>query len=1384
MRQATYSAKKVASFALAFALIIQIIPISGSAAANEAANSAPTAAPKQQKAGGCISPDEPAQISWNSHGEIRDGKLQVNSVAVDIAPRNQSAAQNAAPPSSASADAPDAQSPTRASLSAVASERQDIAVTLSQARSQPGSQIMVSGQFLRPTTAEKVYVLFDFHDYTRGLAEATIQYRQPGAREMRTAKRAARANEAGITAAAADYGSFSSSIKIPADALAGIYNILVVSGNDSTTMAGSASHEVMPPAHASISGVVKGDLGNGSFLEIEGAKVWLKFSKEVNGFPEFFASVAFTDNQGRFQFPNLEPLETYIVTPQYPSLILSSKTFTPQSGQQLFHEFIGKFPSEGLAKCEQFKAENPDGPPVMAQYTKPNPGFNIGTFVSMPGKGKPFTNTFTATLPFDLQPVNGEAVVFRFKKFNQFVKDTAATYNPNSGDWSAQVDMSEFPAGTISLQMMIKFRTGNIFTGFQWYQCEFSPSLEFTMVEVGWFNPWVTNTQVQVIKSGTPRYTFSGRLPNPNFNFNEPLDLELIKLDNVAELGIEVSETLKLDGAWQGQASAQAKVIFLDMNFLDEQVNYTPNGSTRTYSLPQIQKQLAQVCVPIFEYGFGIPEILYVGISVQFCVGGHIKLDSQIKNNLKVNARVTPGVTVGLPIVAEIDILICSGEVGVTPHITVDMPIYYDPDRNPIFGFDDPCVTIGATVHYAIECLWWTVASGSESIKLFQLGCGSASLSAHNSGAHTEAKASLAHLTNAPHGLSSVSASQLSPRPAVAANGAGQAVAMWLQGDAQPGNVERRLHYSFYDGSTWSAAKPVYQGRPVVAAPKVAYLDAQRALAVWAQSQFTLEDGLAGDMHSIEEGGELYYAIWDGQAWSAPAPITDDKMPDGRPSLAVDQSTGQAMLTWVHGEQTPDPEQHLTSIYYASFDGAEWSKPAPLSVKTTEVDYQPAVRFDRQGQPVAVWLRDSDGDLTTRKDRRIMLSSFDGKEWSAAAAIPNLPAGVYTPAMAFDINNNPLVVFVVPPFDKRADALGAGEGNQSQLFAAYRRGGVWESAPVGGGGIHAERPIVQVTPDNRAIIMFRRFGRTNDKHQSGDLASAVADLNAPAMRWGAGFLSQDGLMNWQTAFDLDPSTSQSFVVNVKRLPTPEAAEKLQSLPDGEKVGGRIATKNLLPGQTAVASFVAPYAADLTVGEITISNPHPLVGESVKLTAQVVNAGLKSASNGNGIGVRFYEGQGRSGARFLGEQRIDGAMSFNTPVEVSLPLTVEQGGVRNVFVVVDEDGVIPESDNDNNLGQLSYGQTPPPLQLYAIPQTEQRAVLLRWNAPSTKGLAEYQVFRSAEPGKNYQYIGASRASEFVDTLAAPNTDYYYVVKAVDVYSTRSAFSNEASAKLAP
>ena len=116
-------------------------------------------------------------------------------------------------------------------------------------------------------------------------------------------------------------------------------------------------------------------------------------------------------------------------------------------------------------------------------------------------------------------------------------------------------------------------------------------------------------------------------------------------------------------------------------------------------------------------------------------------------------------------------------------------------------------------------------------------------------------------------------------------------------------------------------------------------------------------------------------------------------------------------------------------------------------------------------------------------------------------------------------------------------------------------------------------------------------------------------------------------------------------------------------------------------------FLIGPAPDLVVSGISFSNPAPVEGEVVSVSATVENVGLQDAT---GVVVNFYDG-----SELIGQVTgLNFLLSGTTSRVVTVPYsTFGRSGDRTIKVVVDPADAIPEINEGNNLVSIVYRVAP-------------------------------------------------------------------------------------------
>ncbi len=1211
-------------------------------------------------------------------------------------------------------------------------------------------------------------------------------------------------------------GSFNVQLQVPARAAPGPVSLVALPSNSQGADTSSAAFTVEAAPAGSLSGRIA---GNGGATPVPNANVRLL---DPRGFP--IASTT-TDAQGNYTFAGLLPGDYLVAANKDGYFVPAEPTTVPAGGQGI--NTLQPVPLENLpvpavvtfvgGLALPFDALKGFKYPVLVtdQISAKNTGV-IASFGSLPPEAGAVRVRFWADATFpETTPQKDRAVLFE-------VLDAAGT-----ALWKvkktvltpvfASEPLFNYPAYTSATPTLIQadmnvsaFPPGEVYlraTPFIGNQAGYGKLYTIEMADLAgrWFRPWVKLTPDPQTglplrfnsSSGSLTYIFNGALPNSAtlpFKLDIPVPVFDYTFKNQLSVGVETMQEVFVaapgeglrPGAIKPKLKTNAKLMSQDVfdnawpyqPVLDASgqtvawqiKNFTAAGPTKFATIPIYQNGPGVGCwdpCPDIVCGCDCPVCLGWKLSVEFTLGGYVNLSSAIKENFGLEVTVTPAVDGTLGGYLKARGLICGADAHVTGTVTVELPIRYrsEPDSAELL---EPCITLEGDIGADVSCLGIGFGAGGTIGPEEIYGCTPAASAA------PAVKLQLA---------AAVQWLQVDPAPAVAASGLGRAVNVWIENEGQaPNALEPFVYARFYSGLVWGAAHRVTPNAAMVSEPKAGFVADNRAVAVWVQNKEPLATIVTAGR--TEPGlKEIYYAVWNDAAWSAPAAITDDSNADGSLALATDRAKGRAVAAWVRRLNAPEAgtPQSVFAIVYSVFNGTTWSAPLPITLDAPAVDSQVTVEHDAAGNAWAAWLRDADGNLATYADRQLYVSKFLGDGWSEPERIPNTPAGAFSPALALDSAGQPLVVFLVPP--KIKTELTSGLGNRSALWTAYKRAGQWETAAVGP-DLFAETPEVEINKQDQATIMFRRFSRDDLKHRDGDLAAATADLAKKPLQWTSEYLTDDGQTNWKIAYAVDAATEQNFVVNVKQAPLTGVfaagalpARRLARTPAVE-------VRQAAAEGPAVASMIFSDQPDLTVTseDLTFSNSHPLPDDTVTITANVHNQGLRTLAEGGSFVVKFYDGPPTLGAPPFHQATITQPLALGETVAVTASYRVSRGGLRDLTVEVDADNQVTESDESNNTASAVLGQVPAPSGLIVQPDFETPAINLEWDAPATGGLRRYEVYRAGSPGAAFALVGSTTETSFVDTLVIPGQPYRYAVAARDDFGVRSSYSDEVPAAL--
>lgn len=982
---------------------------------------------------------------------------------------------------------------------------------------------------------------------------------------------------------------------------------------------------------------------------------------------------------------------------------------------------------------------------------------NSGALTIVPGV------RFTLPAPYGAQPVlrGGGTVVNGEDNLRRF---------------TMLVDVAPWPAGTPSLTVeagyVVSQPLGAVtvtdlspFPGAAW-----SFPMKVTDLRPRWASGKATNVSVSAAPDSTTNsinYSFSGLVPTSGVAWEENIDLGLVQLENSITFGCPVNESYSTSGAYSAAATAQAQIRLLSFDIVNESMGFNglpplPDGLLGlTYRTPVRNFPLFDQCWAIPGLGIDARKCIKlcfvgckkcVGISAGAfaCIGGSLDVQGRIASDLRAGVTVTPHATLALPIRVQIDAIVCSGGAEIKPQLDFSVPINIDLD--PLDGgFGDGCVKLNAILSYYVRCFGFTLFNGKKNLAEKTWG---------------NCPAGMIQPRSAPNVYGTIESPIITP--AIAVNASCRAIAVWTGDAAMAGSPGAGLLY-FRKGNTdgsWGAVGQVPTAGSLAENPAVAWLDESRALCVWTHPKATPAPPPEGEDPSMPTGLELHWSIYQNDVWSAPQAITNDNVWDIRPVLASN-GAGQATCVWQRLNQpNPNVEPAVPMILVAStFSGSTWTAPVSIAPGSTGVDYQASVRYDAQGNPGVAWLRDPDAFADTENQAINHMNQSlwyvhkaGTAAWSTPQQIGGLSAGAYAPSLDFDNAHQPCVVCLVPGVNKleSTSILTGGGGNQSRLWFARRSSGTWAAAELRRTAgifnypLFGERPTLRIDNSNRAIVVFRRFGQGGTGpgsdaavHTTGDVGIATATLPASgtSTTWRADFLTDDGQLNWQIAYDRPRNGFCGKMFWVK------------GATDGDST--------YFVNETVEDTRPDPA---ILKGGFTVSNPHPTPGQSVTWSVQVTNRGLITAG-GSADPLRVEIRRDSPTGTLVGTASSTASIALGETATLNVTAAFPAGGQQRFVAIVLPPATQQEVTAANNTSELVVGGVSPPCNLTVSRAPQNGGTLLNWDPPAGTDNYRYRILRRTAGG-TWEVIGYSLFDDFCDPSALPLMSYEYAIVAVD------------------
>lgn len=898
---------------------------------------------------------------------------------------------------------------------------------------------------------------------------------------------------------------------------------------------------------------------------------------------------------------------------------------------------------------------------------------------------------------------------------------------------------------------------------------------------------WNASKKLYEIRAIIP--DIPGVLPPPPFLLPpEPLpELPYFKrFTNSADAGIAINGRLTLDGKLElRMMSVFAYVKLLNKTVLGEgdlplfDMNLKADASNpkagivqslRDYSIPypsQVNEFLEQfntymptpfVSVPVASF-FGLIDLTVhgsAGFGVAFNLTGYIKpLKPETSSTFTPKARANAELGVGLRIVQGL------ANFGATARLdgSVETPLTLVLSTNPDASLRG-CLAYSFKVRAFAEFLYGLVP-GTKYDETQELSAWSGCTDIFTTQQSSRGAWQSVELTTTVPTIPSLIAA-----PQIAAAPSGRMLRAWSENDAPVGAapvIRVVAGFKETDSQSWGASLPLSDPQHSARNVVVGFVGPEELpVAAWVENTFTPAQAAAAgeDMSAHLNRQEIVYSIYRNGAWDAPTYLTDDDLGDGLPALGA--GPGGAVLAWVRdtdGNPTTRGDQQIAAARFDLNTGMF----APFELLRIaaggfNVDVVAAWQPRPFNQPWLAWIFDGDSSLVTADDRRLAVANFNGEGWQISVPA-QLPARVDSPAISARADSVQLAFLVR---QAQADGQVPILGGNGILWTARSVGGLWSAAPLGAtdGTVYAEQPEL-ATNGGEMLLLFRRMGQGNDYSALGQLA--LSQITGNAQPKPPLYLTDEPRQNWYGALAVNPLDGTAQVAKVAR-----------SLPAGQVQAAAlssIAQQALNAGVMAVEVEVAAASADtdsvemavvedtpnLALDPIVVDDLWPESGSWISITLGVRNVGRTAAQGGT---LSLFTGS-VTGVPVTTLSIAEG-LGFNESEEFDVSLPVPASTFTLTAVLTSASADASPADNQR---VLIFGVLTAPSMVGVYKSGIYRdGLTVSWLSRREEKADGFRVYRATANDGPWELIGETVGNSFEDVDVMRGQEYCYQAQA--------------------
>lgn len=789
--------------------------------------------------------------------------------------------------------------------------------------------------------------------------------------------------------------------------------------------------------------------------------------------------------------------------------------------------------------------------------------------------------------------------------------------------------------------------------------------------------------------------------------------------------------------------------------------------------------------IPLFRYVWGIPPIAdaTIGADIWFealyrYFGELVATSSEVLLNLTTEATASAGLDLFFDVSVILDL--ASFDAHALPNFGVGMPIVV---KNNVVDADasKPCFEFLIDVAWQVKVGWCPLCvKAGATTNLFDVAepdnCNVASAG-----------------TQAVLAESTVPAMPATDRTSIAVDGLGAAMVIW-------GDESGRINVQSLHNGVPALLEQLPAG-PGAMAPAAAYLDTDAAVMVWAQSALSAtdfkaldgdpDDELDGDVTSALTQQHLVYRVHDGTGWSETQALTSPGGGDGGVVLAacpdLDPACpagGEVLAVWVH-DASGNYNLHDMKLRFAFFDGLNWTPPAELDPASTAKDIQPAATY-LNGDPVVFWVRNpsvaNDG-INASFDLNQRRIAYRFLRQSAGVKLPqSLPTGVASPSVQAFGDNALALAFSVAT---EADAF---IGSRRSLHTAFATQCFSGTCSIGSGTertdgqgrrIFVERPKLARNASGQGVITFRQLG--NDDPAPGDPFGVLThtgqimqlifefDPVAPDPVGDPFSLMSDDTLNVHMDAVFDPAANAMLTSAVQveqTTPTTRALDTVRALSKRSKADRPANLHGVSANRLADSPVVLaerPMLPDFDLVDARLDSAWIEPGASASLSATIRNNGPAWSEDQDLTLATYWDGP--PGLGLPGPTLAISELGISRPstfaMEVPLPDGFNSDDEHLLYVVVNPQGLLTESDAANNSHAIQIGKLPVPDGLTVVDGIATGTVVVHWQPADDPRVTGYRVYRR-NPDDSVLIVGSSPVGGFADFSAYPDQRYEYFV----------------------